>query len=106
MSVHFETLTRVFRCYAPGESFAAGAEPIAVGVVNRRDSGEVEVMATMGQLNRADLRDIVAGLGAEGVTRILIKRRRGHRVPLGRLVSSGDRFDIYEVLPAELEARA
>lgn len=104
MSVHFETLTRVFRCYAPGASYAEADEPVAVGVANRCAAGEVEIMATMGALSRADLRDIVRGLAGEGITRIVVKRRRGHGVPLGRIFHSDGRFDYYEVSPAELEA--
>jgi len=105
VSVHFEVLSRVFRCYAEGESYEAGDEPIATGVVNRRDCGEVEIMATLGTLHRHDLRDLIAGLGDAGVTVIRIKRRKGHRVPLGRLVESTELFDIYELSPADVGAR-
>ena len=104
MTVHFENLARVFRCYAPGESFEDGSEPIAIGVVSRRDSGQVEIMATMGQLTRADLRELIAKLGEDGITTIRIKRQRGRHVPYGRLVEPGPLFDIYELSPADMEA--
>lgn len=106
MSVHFERLAQVFRCYAPGHSFGAADEPTAMGVAARTATGEVEIMATMGKLTRADLRDIVAQLAADGVARIIIKRRKGHTVPMGRLFHTDGKFDYFEFLPAELEARA
>lgn len=104
MSVHFENLSRLFRCYAPGDSYEAGSEPIAIGTVCRRDSGEVEIMATMGELCRQDLRDLIAHLRDDGVHTICIKRRSGHRVPFGHLVKSDGRFDTYELTIADLEA--
>lgn len=105
MSVHFERLSTLFRCYAPGDSFEAGSEPICTGVVNRSDTGKVEIMAGVGNLTMADMRDIVTRQAEDGVHTIRIKRRKGHRVPCGRLVESTALFDIYELSPADVEAR-
>jgi hypothetical protein len=95
--IHIEHLVSALRVYAPDRSYEAGDKPKAVATLSRTDVGEVEVMATMGRLGRADMRDIAHRLAAEGVHTLVIKRPVGHGVPLGRLRKTHGRFSYYEV---------
>lgn len=97
MSVHIEDLASAIYFYAPGESYAAGSEPSAIASMSRREHGEVEILATKGDLTLTNLRELVRQLTARGVHRLHIKRRKGHRVPMGRCVKSDKAFDYYQV---------
>lgn len=95
--IHIEHLTSVVRVYAPGCSYAGGDEPKAVATLSRTDAGEVEVMAAMGRLGRADMRELARSLAEDGVHTLVVKRRTGHGVPLGRLRKTHGPFSYYEV---------
>lgn len=100
--IHIEHLTSVVRVYAPGESYEHGDEPKAVATLARTDVGEVEIMAAMGRLGRPDMRDIARTLAGDGVHTLVIKRRTGHAVPLGRLRKTHGPFSYYEVAVGEV----
>lgn len=95
--IHIEHIASVIRVYRPGQSYAAGHEPKAVATVARTDHGAVEVMAAMGRLTRADMREIARNLATAGVRVLVIKRPKGRGVPGGRLVRSDGPFSYYEV---------
>lgn len=97
MSVHIEDLASAVYFYAPGDSYEAGSEPAAVGSLARKEHGEVEVLSTKGELSLPNLRELVRQLTDRGVHRLHIKRRKGHRVPMGKLVKSEKAFDYYVV---------
>lgn len=100
--IHVEHLTSVVRVYDVGCSFEAGDEPRAVATLARADAGVIEVMAAMGKLTRADLRDIAMAAAAQGAHTLAVKRRRGHSVPLGRLVRTEGPFAFWTVEVSEL----
>lgn len=100
--IHIEHLTSVVRVYAQGESFDEGDEPRAVATLARTDVAEVEVMAAMGRLGRKDMRELARSLAADGVRTLVIKRRTGHGVPLGRLRKTHGPFSYYEVAVADI----
>lgn len=97
MSIHIEHLTSVVRVYGPEESFEFGDEPVAVATLCRTDSRTVEIMAAKGRLARTDMRAIARALAAEGVRVLVIKRRKGHSVPGGRLVKTHGPFNYFEI---------
>lgn len=97
MTVHIEDLAGAIYFYAPGDSYAAGSEPVATGSLARVAHGEAEVLATLGELSRQNLRELVRQLKDRGYHRLHIKRRRGRRVPLGKRVRSDQAFDYYQV---------
>lgn len=99
--IHIEHLTSVVRIYAPGHSYAAGDEPKAVATLSRTDVGEVEIMAAMGRLGRADMRGIAQALAANGVRMLVVKRRAGHGVPMGKLRKTHGPFSYYEISTAK-----
>lgn len=101
--IHIEHLTSVVRVYAQGMSFEAGDEPKAVATLARTDTAEVEIMAAMGRLGRADMRAIARELAAEGVRTLVIKRRTGHGVPMGLLRKVHGPFSYYEVPLGDLQ---
>lgn len=97
MSVHIEEIAAAAYFYRGGEGYENGDEPVALATLVRKDHGEIEVMATMGELSRHNLRELVAQLQARGYRCMHIKRARGRRVPLGRMVRSDQAFDYYVV---------
>lgn len=97
MTIHIEHLTSVVRIYAPGDSYDAGDEPIAVGTLCRTDVRKVEIMAAMGKLTRRAMRDIAQSLAADGVDTLVIKRAARHRMPYGKLIKAHGPFSYYEV---------
>lgn len=97
MSVHIETLSSAVYFYAPGDSYDKASPVQAIGVLLRKDHGEVEVMATHGELSVANLRELVVKLRGCGYTLMHVKRAKGHKVPLGQLVRRDERFDYYAV---------
>lgn len=102
MSLHVERLATLVRCYREGECFEAGDEPVATAVIARTEAGQVEIMAGHGQISRRNMRRLLAVAAADGPRGVVVKRRRGHGVPFGRLVGSSGGLDIYLIEPTEL----
>lgn len=97
MSVHYEQVFGVIRIYAPGKSYEKGSKPKAIGTVCRVSHGVAEVLASMGSLSRADMREIAGQLKEQGWRTLQVKRAAGHRVPKGTFIRTDGVFDFYEV---------
>ncbi|WP_418648876.1 hypothetical protein ACNQFN_11450 [Thauera butanivorans] len=95
--IHIEHLTSVVRVYRPGDSYEFGDEPVAVATLCRTDAHTVEIMAAMGKLTRAAMREIARALAAGGVRTLVIKRAGARRMPYGKLVKTHGPFSYYEV---------
>lgn len=97
MTCHIEDLSSAIYWFHPGQSYAAGDEPKTIGCIARKDHGEVEIMATKGELTKQDILACFDKLRERGVHRLHVKRRKGHRMPFGKKVRSDQSFDYYQV---------